>query len=496
MIKPLRLKFVLNKNCYTMADKDNFIKVKHLYNRAGFGISYAELEKLSRKKIEKLVNGLLKTPKEDDSIKLVDPSEEKRQLLVQAGIYSKKDLTEDEKKIRQDIIRMQNDVSRDLNIAFVEKMINTPNPLREKMTLFWHGHFACRTNSPLFSQQLNNIQRNNGLGNFKTLLVQVSQSPAMLQYLNNQQNKKGHPNENFARELMELFTLGRGNYTEQDIKESARAFTGWSYDKDGSFIFRKNQHDDGVKTFFGKTGNFDGENIIDIILENPKTATFIARKAYKFFVNDTNVNEDHVKELADTFYNSKYDIDKMMFKLFTADWFYSPENMGNKIKSPAEFLVGLSRQFYVTYNKPQVLIQLQSSLGQYLFNPPNVAGWPGGQSWIDSSSLMLRMRIPSLILNDGEIDFSGKADPEDEAVLALSRVGTNNVNAKPKSYVNARADWPKFLDSIPKNTSPLALTEFLLQPQLNDKITKMVSDNKGLRSTAVEVTSMPEYQLC
>lgn len=480
-----------------MSAKDNFLKVKHLYNRAGFGVSYTDLQKLSKKNLDKVVDNLLKDSQKDDPINLVNDFESKRQLLVQAGLYAKKDLNDDEKKMRQQIIREQNEVSRDLNIAFITRMINTDAPLREKMTLFWHGHFACRSNNPFFAQQLNNIQRTNALGSFKTLLVEVSKSPAMLQYLNNQQNRKGKPNENFARELMELFTLGRGNYTEQDIKESARSFTGWMYDKDGSFIFRQNLHDPGTKTFFGKIGNFEGENIIDIILEKPETSQFIARKVYKFFVNDS-PHEDHIKELATHFYNSKYDIASMMKKMFTSDWFYNPENVGTKIKSPAEFLVGLSREFYVTYNKPQVLIQLQSSLGQYLFNPPNVAGWPGGQSWIDSSSLMLRMRIPSLVLNDGEIDFSGKADPEDEAVIALSRTATTNANAnmKPKSYVNANADWPKFLDTLPKGLTPLALTEFLLQPKLNAKITAMVSDNKGLRSTAVEITSMPEYQLC
>ncbi|WP_421945260.1 DUF1800 domain-containing protein [Pedobacter sp.] len=480
-----------------MSPKDNFYKVKHLYSRAGFGISYKDLQKLSRKNYEKVVDTLLKTPKEQDDISLIDNVASKQQMLMQSGLYAKKDLTDEEKKQRQEIVKMQNERSRDLNIAWVEKMINTSTPLREKMTLFWHGHFACRSNNPMFAQQLNNIQRANSLGSFKTLLVEVSKSPAMLQYLNNQQNRKGKPNENFARELMELFTLGRGNYAEQDIKESARSFTGWMYDKDGSFIFRPNLHDTQPKTFFGKTGNFDGENIIDIILQKPETAMFISRKIYKFFVNDT-PNETHVKDLADTFFTSGYDISAMMKKLFTADWFHSPENVGTKIKSPAEFLVGLSREFYVTYNKPQVLIQLQSSLGQYLFNPPNVAGWPGGQNWIDSSSLMLRMRIPSLVLNDGEIDFSGKADPEDEAVIAQSKAATASVNAqvKPKSYVDAKADWPKFLESLPKGTTPIELAEFLLQPKLNNKITTMISDNKGLRSTSVELTSMPEYQLC
>lgn len=472
---------------------DNALKIKHLYNRAGFGISYNELQNLSTKSYEKVAKELFKEAKKDDDIALVDVTETRNQMLMQAGLYKKKDqLTEDEKQERKDIIRQQNEKSKDLNIQFIEKMINTKAPLREKMTLFWHGHFACRSRLPLFAQQLNNIQRDRGLGNFKTLLIEVSQSPAMLSYLNNQQNRKGHPNENFARELMELFTIGRGNYTEKDIKESARSFTGWMYDKDGGFIFRDKLHDEGEKTFFGKTGNFDGESIIDAILANPKTAEFISRKVYKFFVNDT-PNEEHVKELAGHFYNSKYDIGELLKKVFLADWFHSPENVGNKIKSPAEFIVGLSRQFYVTYNKPQVLLQLQSSLGQYLFNPPNVAGWPGGQSWIDSSSLMLRMRIPSLVLDDGLIDFSGKADPEEEAVIALNRTTKQKVV---KSYINASADWPEFLKTLPENISPINLAAFLLQPPLSDKLKAMIVNNKSLKNTVVEVTSTPEYQLC
>ena len=476
-----------------MSVKDNSLNIKHLYNRAGFGIAYPDLQKLSTKNLDKVIDGLFKGAEKSDRITLTSDEEYKKYLMERNVVYGKKgDMNDEEKKMRQSLIRMENEKSRDLNIAWVNRMINTDSPFREKMTLFWHGHFACRSRVPFFAQQLNNIQREHGLGSFKKLLVEVSKTPAMLQYLNNQQNKKGKPNENFARELMELFTLGRGNYSEQDIKESARSFTGWSYDKDGAFAFRKNQHDDGTKTFFGKVGNFEGENIIDIILENPKTAEFISRKVYKFFVND-NVNEDNVKELAKHFYSSKYDIASLMKKVFTSSWFYSPENVGTKIKSPAEFIVGLSRGFYVTYNKPQVLLQLQSSLGQYLFNPPNVAGWPGGQSWIDSSSLMLRMRIPSMVLNDGEIDFSGKADPEDEAIIALNRTQKQKTT---KALVNASADWPKFLGTFPKDIKPLALAQFILQPKLNDKITAMISDNKGLRSTAVEVTSMPEYQLC
>ena len=166
-------------------------------------------------------------------------------------------------------------------------MINSEAQLREKMSLFWHGHFACRVMNIYFQQQLLDIIRENALGNFGDLLHEVSKSPAMLSFLNNQQNKKQHPNENFAREVMELFTMGRGNYTEEDVKEGARAFTGWGFNLQGEFVYRPFQHDNGKKTFLGKTGNFDGDDIIDILLEQKQTAKFISQKIYKYFVNDT-----------------------------------------------------------------------------------------------------------------------------------------------------------------------------------------------------------------
>lgn len=476
-----------------MERKDNFVSVKHLYSRAAFGISYPKLQELRKKDRQKVVDDLFKSATKPEDLKSVDEDEIRQQMALQAELGAKKELTQAEKDKRQEITRLQNERSRTLNIAWLMRMIDTSAPLLEKTTLFWHGHFACRSNNPMFAQQLNNIQRQHALGSFRTLLIEVSKSPAMLQYLNNQQNRKGRPNENFARELMELFTLGIGNYTEQDIKESARSFTGWTYDRDGSFQLRPTYHDEGNKTFFGKTGNFDGETIIDIILENPKTATFIARKLYIFFVNET-PNEAHIKELATYFYAQEYNISAVLKKMFTSDWFYEASNVGTKIKSPTEFLVNLSREFFVTYNKPQVLISLQSSLGQYLFNPPNVAGWPGGKSWIDSSSLMLRMKIPSMVLNDGMIDFSGKADPEDEAVIALNKPA--NAKPKPKSYIDAQSDWTKFLTGLPKDIKPLDLARYLLQPTLDQKIVGMLANNQGLKSTAIEVTSLPEYQLC
>ena len=476
-----------------MDKKDNFLKIKHLYSRAGFGISYTELEKLSKKNSLRALENFFPKERKPQDLDTVSTEDSRSQMMMQAALGAKKDLTPEEKEQRKNIVRLQNERSRDLNIAWLQRMMTTEDPFLEKMTLFWHGHFACRSNDPYYAQQLNNIQRTNALGDFRTLLVEVSKSPAMLQYLNNQQNRKNHPNENFARELMELFTIGRGNYTEQDIKESARAFTGWTYTKEGVFEFKPAIHDSAAKTFFGKTGNFDGEAIIDMILADPKTATFLSRKLYAFFVNDI-PDDTHIAELATFMYQKQYHIGTVMQKMFCSDWFYAPENIGNKIKSPVEFIVGLSREFYVTYNRPQVLIQLQSSLGQYLFNPPNVAGWPGGRSWIDSSSLMLRMKIPSLVLNGGVIDFSGKADPEDEALIALNK--KPKAPAPARSYVNAQADWDKFLTEFPKELTPTELAAYLLQPQLNAKFTAMVSNSQSLKHAAIEITSMPEYQLC
>jgi uncharacterized protein (DUF1800 family) len=290
---------------------------------------------------------------------------------------------------------------------------------------------------------------------------------------------------------MELFTIGRGNYTEQDVKESARAFTGWGFDKDGKFIMRPFQHDKGQKTFLGQTGNFAGEDIINILLEQKQTAHFICNKLYKYLVNET-PDSTHVNAMADVFYNANYEIKPLLEYVFTADWFYDDRNTGNLIKSPIELAVGLSRQFSITYQRPEVLFEFQRALGQVLFNPPNVAGWPGGRNWIDSSSLMYRLKIPSIVLDGGLIDFAGKADPEDEAYLATVRNRQTMVNIK----VQAQPDWNKFMASMPKNMNNEAIAEFLLEPKSGAAIQDTIKQATDVKTLAVELVSTPEYQLC
>lgn len=459
---------------------NNAKHIKHLYARAGFGIRFEDLHDHENWSIKKTVRKLFKASEKQEPINVLTDNIDRRN-------YAR--LTDVEKKLVQE---ERNRQTRTLNSAWIKQLSETDAQLREKMTLFWHNHFACNIGNAYYEQQLNNIERANALGNFKTLLLQVSQSPAMLQFLNNQQNQKGHPNENFARELMELFTLGRGNYTEQDIKESARAFTGWAFNGlNGEYTFRPRVHDNGIKIFKGKTGNFCGEDIIDMIVTDKQTAKFISTKLYRYLVNDI-PDENHINQMADVFYRSNYEIKPLLEFVFLSDWFYDDKNIGNLVKSPVELLIGLNRQFYISYQNPEVLLQFQRTLGQILFRPPNVAGWPGGRNWIDSSSLMYRMKIPSVILNAGMIDFAGKADPEDEAYLAAMRRQQLNVIKR----VQAQPDWDKFLHDIPKNTTKEQIAEYLLEPKLNSTITAGINDASDIKAMVIELVSTPEYQLC
>ena len=457
----------------------NVKQIKHLLARAGFGMRFEDLKQWGDLSVKHAVNRLFEATGSDGQITVVPGNTDFMAVLKGDA---------NDKKI---FMQQQRQQEKDLNLAWISQMGTTDAQLQEKMTLFWHNHFACRSNNALFAQQLNNIHRVNALGNFRTMLLQVAQAPAMLQFLNNQQNQKGHPNENFAREVMELFTLGRGNYTETDVKESARAFTGYGFNKNGEFVNRKFTHDDGVKTFMGKTGNFNGEDILTMLLDNKATAHFISNKIYKYLVNEI-PDPAHVNAMADVFYNANYEIKPLLEFVFTADWFYDDKNAGNLIKAPVEFLVGLNRQFYITYQKPEVLLQFEKVLGQVLFYPPNVAGWPGGRNWIDSSSLMYRLKIPSTLLNGGVIDFTGKVDPEDEAFIATVRNQQQFVNTR----VQAQPDWDKLLQSIPQSMPNPEIAKFMLNTRVSNSLLNSISETTDKKALVIDLVSTPEYQLC
>ncbi|GEP90441.1 Uncharacterized conserved protein, DUF1800 family [Chitinophaga terrae (ex Kim and Jung 2007)] len=481
-----------------MAVVDHQLQLQHLAWRAGFGETLPTISAWEHKRRKEIVNKVLigKTRKAVEDVSVVSADD-------LPGFRPKKDMTADERKKLQ---QMNNDGIKDLNVAWVNAMIRSEHPLREKISLFWHGHFACRTQNVLFNQQLLGVIRENALGKFGDLLTAVSKSPAMLQFLNNQQNRKQHPNENFAREVMELFTLGRGNYTEQDVKEAARAFTGWGFDGDGAFVFREKQHDDGEKIFLGKRGNWNGDDVLKILLEQPQTATFITRKLYRFFVAD-DADEEKVAQLSKKFYQSGYDIRSLMKEIFMADWFYDGSLVGNKIKSPVELLVGIRRTVPMNFEKEEVMLVFQRVLGQLLFYPPNVAGWPGGRSWIDSSSLMFRLRVPQVIFYSDNLNIRPK-EITPEMGEGNNYKMTLEINEFLKRQyakkVNAKISWESYLkgyEDISRSDLSKAIANSLLQNRnidtaLLEKYADASSRENYIKTVTIDVMSTPEYQLC
>ncbi|HEY5800638.1 MAG TPA: DUF1800 domain-containing protein [Burkholderiaceae bacterium] len=294
---------------------------------------------------------------------------------------------------------------------WLREMLATPSPLTERMTLFWHNHFVASQQKVRHSRLMykqNVLLRRHALGNFSALLHAASKDPAMLIYLDNASNRKGSPNENFAREVMELFTLGEGNYKEQDIKEAARAFTGWSVEPEtGEFRFRPMIHDTGDKTVLGKSGNFDGDAVLDILLAQPACAEYLTAKLWREFVSPT-PDAAEVKRIAAKLRGSGYDIKAALGELFKSPAFWDPVNRGTLIKSPVELLVGTLKQFEFSYDDPLPFSFAVAQLGQNLFSPPNVKGWPGGDAWINSSSLLARKNVLERLFRAVEL---GKAQP-------------------------------------------------------------------------------------
>lgn len=468
-------------------------RLKHLSWRAGFGDGFSSGHP---KNPEKILQNLLQEAHYTPEPLSVPETQEIRQMQPENG---KSRSAEEKKKYRQTNRRGM----ATLNLAWLNQMVTTKHPYLEKMALFWHGHFACRVNNVLFSQQLINTIRRHALGSFRDLLFAVSKSPAMLQFLNNQQNRKKHPNENFAREVMELFTMGRGHYTEKDIKEGARGFTGWGYNREGLFVFRQRQHDEGVKTFLGKTGHFHGEDLLDIILEKKATAYFITQKLYRFFVNETPA-EEVIRPLAEQFYQSGYQIAGLMDAIFRSEEFYGVENCANRIKSPVELLVGMRRSIPVTFENRKVQLLFERLMDQVLFHPPNVGGWPGGRSWIDSATLVFRMRLPQIIYTSGIVNNKPKDMPDE----MMDDEENSMMDAYLKRYakkVKTNVRWKAFENSLNRVADadlPAAISERLLAQTDNPAISQLQeyadagSRAERIQLLSIAVMSQPEYQLC
>jgi len=407
---------------------------RHLLNRTGFEARLEQVDefaKLSRgAAVERLLagaGGAARTPAPAWVKEWTDP----RRL---------RQMDAEERKL---FVREQVERGLELKGWWFTEMAATASPLTERMTLFWHNHFTSslqKVRSPPLLYRQNALLRKHALGNFGELLHAVSRDPAMLVYLDAATNRRGQPNENFAREVMELFTLGEGRYGERDIREAARAFTGWSIDlPSGEYLYRPRLHDGGEKTVLGRSGNLRGEDVLDILLAQPATAEFVAAKLWREFVSPQPAPAE-LARVAAVFRASGYDIrsalralfateafwvpenraalikspaelvvgtlrqfdigfvDPLPFvlllrALFATEAFWVPENRAALIKSPAELVVGTLRQFDIGFVDPLPFVLLLRALGQDIFSPPNVKGWPGGEAWINSTTLLARKQF-------------------------------------------------------------------------------------------------------
>jgi uncharacterized protein (DUF1800 family) len=361
-----------------------FDEARHLLNRTSFAAQTAEIDDYARLTRAEGVDRLL--------------TETRRQASYPAPAWTARyeriyrpDMTQE---ARQQANRREL-VERGLELRtwWVAEMLSTPSPLTEKMTLFWHNHFATsqqKVRSANLMYRQNVMLRRYATGNFAALLREVSKDPAMLIYLDGAQNRKGAPNENFAREVMELFTLGEGHYSEQDIKEVARAFTGWSIDPDaGEFRFRRAIHDDGSKTILGSSGRFNGDDVVTLLLQQPATSEFIVAKLWREFVSPE-ADAAAVKQLAATWRAANYEIKPLMRAMLLSNAFWAPENRATLVKSPVDLVIGSLRQFRFSVEDPAPFAVILRQLGQDLFGPPNVKGWPVGDAWLNTTTLLAR----------------------------------------------------------------------------------------------------------
>ncbi len=385
----------------------------HLLNRAGFGGSPSDIKSFHALGREKAVDSLI-SPTEPldafplpewstDEVALADMSArlEQRKTVRQAM----RDLSpEAAEKIKREATKenQMEDRQRTLEMQgwWFRRMHKTAAPLREKMTLFWHDHFATsiqKVKQPVLLIRQNELFRKNAFGSSKDLTQAILMDPAMMLYLDTQSSKKGMPNENFAREVMELFTLGEGNYTEQDIRESARALTGYQLNRaNGKVFHNKRQWDSTDKTVFGKTGPFTGKDIINLIFEKKESARFMSKKLWEFFVYE-NPPKGALDALSDSFQKSNFQTGPLLREIFLSKEFYAEASIRSQIKSPVQYLIGLLKQLEIANPPAGFPINAEQQLGQVLFMPPNVAGWDWGQAWINTNTLLTRYNLAGFL---------------------------------------------------------------------------------------------------
>jgi uncharacterized protein (DUF1800 family) len=376
----------------TAAAPWNLQRAAHLYRRAGFGADWHELQQaISRSPAECM------------------------QSLFESGSDAKAFYAEANSTVAA---LWASSNRQDLPAWWLYVMLHTPRPLLEKMTLFWHGHFAtsmAKVNDGRLMYQQNETLRRGALGSFRPLLLDMARDPAMLIWLDSATNRKSQPNENFAREVMELFALGVGHYSEADIKQAARSFTGWEV-RQNAFRVNQHHHDTGEKTVLGKRGPWNGDDVIRILLEQPAAAEFLVGKIFRYLVSEDDPPASLIAPLAAGYRRHDYDTGWLVRTMLSSNLFYSPLAMGHKIKSPVEYAVGLVRALEGKADS-YVLAEDLNKLGQGLFFPPNVKGWDGGREWINASTLVGRANLAWALVSGRDGRYGGKIHASKIAAL-------------------------------------------------------------------------------
>ncbi len=482
-------------------------EARHLLLRAGFGGTPSQIRTLAEWGPERSVDYLLAAedvpyaaPKADrfDANIMRPLSESERREYRSAQQRRDEDTLARFRLLRQQRQRQDRQQIGDVQRWWLERMIETPRPLEEKMTLFWHNHFATsyRTIENSYHMYLQNqFLRTNALGSFADLLYGIIRDPAMIAYLDNNDSRVGQPNENLARELMELFSLGVGNYSERDIKEGARALTGYSF-RDDEFVFNHENHDKGNKTILGRRGNLDGEGFVAAILAQPACAQFIATKLYDYFCQHIGTHDPGdeiavrrtIQSLAGTLRSSDYALTPALRRLMLSRHFYHPTVMGNRIKSPTELVVGSVRSLNTPVRDMGVLLQAMDLMGQNLMYPPSVKGWDGGRTWINTSTIFVRQNALNFLLT-GRLPVGYDGNARDERYDPTDLL-TEDERRTPRSAASALLRLTLgHTDERTKDDAVRALTGFAREH--DDRVNRDV-----LVGMLLLIAAMPEYQLC
>lgn len=486
------------------SERWNYTAAAHLLNRAGFGGTPTEIKMLADRGMDGAVDHLVDYENIPDSIpnpEWAKPEPDRMQHFVEVN---RTGTAEEKRQLRQDLQKLQRQRIMELRGWWLQRMATGTRPLQERMTLFWHGHFATsfeKVRDAYFMWRQNDIFRRLATGNWQLLLLETGKDPAMLVWLDQAQSRREHPNENYAREVMELFALGEGHYTEHDITEAARALTGWSLDRQAQeFVYRPFFHDNGNKTIFGKTGDFDGDDFIGMIVAQPQAAKFITAKIWTYFAGSEPSPELN-GALAACLRANGNNFKPFLHTLFRSEEFYSPDIVRNQVKSPVQWLVGSVRMLECQLPPPLVSWGMARQLGQDLFAPPNVKGWDGGVTWITTNTLLTRYNDAQALVQ-GSLppltagDFGGKgAGNGQRAMMALQRMRVGGVKLEKILTPEERENNHSIIASLQnrlfqttlKQDQQQALQEFL------DSKARM-SDTDIL--TAIRLMmSTPDYQV-